>query len=386
MTPVQSPIVESAERKDSFLTRRARKQFCKLMPVGITVNGSEPHDPQITDERTYSRVLLQGSLGLGEAYMDGWWDCAALDQFFAKAATPELFKKLSYSPPALVQALRQRLFNLQKSSKAFEIAEHHYNLGNDLYAAMLDSRMVYTCAYWKDAKSLDAAQEAKLDLVCKKIDLKPGMSLLDIGCGWGGLARYAAEKYGARVVGVTVSSEQVELAQRLCKGLPVEIRLQDYRDVREKFDRIASVGCLEHVGPKNYRTYMKTAHRCLKDDGLFLVHSIGSTDGLAVDPWIFKYIFPSAVLPFQHQINASSHGLFHTLDTHEFGTYYDLTLMEWYKNFEARWPEFASQYDERFYRMWKYYLLFCAGLFRSGIIKLWQVVLSKEARAYEPVR
>ncbi len=370
----------------SFVVNKAKDQFLKILPPTVTINGNRPQDIQIHDERIYLRLLLHGTLGLGEAYMDGWWDCEALDQFFALTVNKDLLRKLRYSPPMLFNSFKKIFFNLQKKSKAFEIAEHHYDLGNNLFSAMLDQRMIYSCAYWKNASSLDKAQEAKLDLVCRKLQLKPGMSLLDTGCGWGGFARYAAEKYGVKVVGITVSREQMDVATRVCKGLPVEFRLQDYRDVREEFDRVVSVGMFEHVGPKNFRTYMQTAHRCLKKGGLFLLHTIGISEEFPMDPWILKYIFPSGDLPVPSQITSTVEGLFDILDWHEFGSYYDPTLMAWFKNFHHNWPNLQSQYDERFYRMWKYYLLCCAGYFRSEVTNLWQVVLGKETRGYESIR
>ena len=242
---------------------------------------------------------------------------------------------------------------------------------------MLDERMVYTCGYWKDVNNLDDAQEKKLDLVCRKIGLKSGQRILDIGCGWGSFAKFAAERYGAQVVGITVSKEQVVLARERCKGLPVEIRLQDYRDLNEKFDHIISLGMFEHVGYKNYREYMTVARRCLVDGGLFLLHTIGGNiSSTQTDAWIDKYIFPNSIIPSAKQITSAYEGLFVMEDWHNFGTYYDRTLMAWFENFDNAWPALASKYNERFYRMWKFYLLVCAGTFRSRHNHLWQIVLS----------
>jgi len=386
-TQTQTPITRAENVKTpSFLTRKARDIFLKFLPPAVTLNGSNDQDIRVHDERLYPKVLFKGSMGLGEAYVDGWWDCNALDQFFTHVINPGFMKKLIFSPPTFLYALKQKIFNLQKRKDAFKIAEHHYDLGNDLYRAMLDPLMVYTCAYWKDATTLDAAQEAKLDLVCRKLQLKSGMTLLDIGCGWGGLAKHAARNYGAKVLGVTVSKEQVEFAKESCQGLSVDIRLQDYRDVKGEFDRVVSVGCLEHVGPKNYRTYMKTAHRSLKQGGVFVMHSIGLAEPIPLEPWIISNIFPAGSLPIPRQIAAAAENLFDFLDLHEFGSYYDPTLMAWFENFDRNWPALSKQYDERFYRMWKYYLLCCAGLFRSGLLKLYQVVLGKGARGYVSVR
>ncbi len=255
---------------------------------------------------------------------------------------------------------------------------------------MLDKRMVYTCGYWRNANNLNDAQEAKLELTCKKLNLKPGMKVLDIGCGWGSFAKYAAEKYKVKVVGITISKEQVILGNKLCKGLPVEIRLQDYRDLNEKFDRIVSLGMFEHVGPKNYKTYMKVVDRCLKDDGLFLLHTIGTnTIKGRADRWINKYIFPNGVLPSVNQITKSTEGLFVLEDWHNFREDYSKTLRAWHTNFNNNWDKIKKDYDERFKRMWNYYLVSMAAGFRVGKkFQLWQIVFSKNGveGGYESVR
>jgi len=289
----------------------------------------------------------------------------------------------------LLRVLAARIFNLQSKSKAFVIGERHYDLGNELFENMLDKRMVYSCAYWKNANTLDEAQENKLDLICRKIGLQPGMRILDIGCGWGSLAKYAAEKYDAKVVGITVSKEQVTLGRDLCKGLPVEIRLQDYRDISESFDHVVSVGMFEHVGYKNYKTFMRCVRKCLKDDGLFLLHTIGGNESvIAPEPWTHKYIFPNGLLPSIRQIGAAIEGLFVMEDWHNFSVDYDRTLMAWHRNFEKSWDAIKSNYDERFYRMWRYFLLSNAGAFRARKNQLWQLVLSKKGveGGYAPIR
>ena len=348
-----------------------------LSETEIQINGTRPWDLQIHDERVYARILAQGSLGFGESYMDGWWSCESLDQLLTQIFRANLEKRI-HPLRAIIPALSARLFNPQRTTKAFEIGEKHYDIGNDLYEHMLDKRMVYTCGYWKDATTLDEAQEAKLDLVCKKIGLKSGMRVLDIGCGWGSFAKFAAEKYGAQVTGVTVSKEQVALANERCKGLSVEIRLQDYREITGTFDRIISLGMFEHVGVKNYRTYMEVANRVLADDGLFLLHTIGGNASVhATDPWIDRYIFPNSMLPSAAQIATSAEGLFVMEDWHNFGPDYDKTLMAWYANFVKSWPQLKDQYSERFYRMWQFYLLSSAATFRTRKNQLWQVVFSK---------
>lgn len=352
-----------------------------LARADVRLDGSRPWDIQLHSDDVPERVLAQGSLGLGEAYMDGAWDAKRLDEFFYRVLRAGLDRELK--PLRLIlHALKARLFNRQNVKRAWQVGERHYDLGNDFYKAMLDPRMTYTCGYWQAASTLAEAQEAKLDLICRKLNLQPGMKVLDIGCGWGSFMGFAAEKYGVECVGVTISKEQAALGQERYRHLPVEFRLQDYRTVNEPFDHIVSVGMFEHVGHKNYRTYMEVAHRCLRDDGLFLLHTIGRNRRFSgADPWIDKYIFPNGELPSVGQIGDSVAGLFVVEDLHNFGADYDRTLMAWHANFEAAWPTFADQLGERFYRMWRYYLLCCAGAFRAREIQLWQWVLSKRGVA-----
>ena len=360
-----------------------------IQDSGVTINGSNPYDLRISNERFYKRVLTEGSIGFGESYMDGWWDCDSIDQMMTRLLSIDVTSRLKKNWKDVGLLIVSSLFNRQTGKRAFKVGKEHYDVGNSLYKAMLDKRMVYTCGYWKHATDLDSAQDAKLDLVCKKIGLKPGDRILDIGCGWGSFAKFAAEKYGARVVGVTVSQEQLALGQKLCEGLPVELRYQDYRSLNEPFDHIVSLGMFEHVGYKNYRDYMEVAARCLKDRGLFLLHTIGATKSLtSTDPWIEKYIFPNSMLPSLAQITKAVEELFVIEDVHNFSSDYDRTLMEWFKNFEAHWPILKDQYDERFRRMWNFYLLCSAATFRARNNQLWQIVLSKKGvkGGYESVQ
>ena len=350
-----------------------------LGSAGIEVNGKNPWDIQVHDPRFYNRVLREVELGLGESYMDAWWDCQALDQFIDRALRARLDKQIKGNWKILLHILRSRYLNLQSSVRAFEIGEKHYDLGNDLYRAMLDKRLNYTCAYWSDAQNLDQAQEAKLELVCQKIGLKPGMKILELGCGWGSFAKYAAEKYQAEVLGVTVSAQQVALGMELCRGLPVELRLQDYREVKGQFDRVISIGVMEHVGYKNYRTYMKVVDRTLKPGGIGFFHTIGAnTSQITTNAWTQKYIFPNGMLPSISQLAGAMEGLFVIEDWHNFGPHYDPTLMAWHEKFEKAWPGLRAKYSERFYRMWRYYLLGSAGGFRSRQTQLWQVVFTRQ--------
>ncbi len=349
-----------------------------LSRAGITINGPASSDLQIKHPDFFKRVLKQGSLGLGESYMDGWWECERLDIFFHKVLRAGLESQLPSHLKDTLRIATARLFNLQSKKRAWIVGKEHYDLGNDLFSRMLDPAMQYSCGYWKEATTLEQAQQDKLRLICEKLQLQPGMRVLDIGCGWGGLAEFMAQHYGVSVVGVTISAEQQRMAQARCAGLDVTILLQDYRDLNDQFDRIVSVGMFEHVGPKNYNTYFEVVDRNLKPDGLFLLHTIGSrkTDH-RVDPWIDKYIFPNGCLPSVRQIANASEAHFVMEDWHNFGADYDTTLMAWHERFIASWPEIADNYSERFKRMFSYYLNACAGAFRARDIQLWQVVFSR---------
>ncbi|MFC6839043.1 cyclopropane fatty acyl phospholipid synthase [Xanthomonas theicola] len=350
-----------------------------LASADVRVGGGRAHDIVVHDPRFYARVLAQGSLGLGESYMDGWWDTPVLDATLARLIGARLEQRVA-GIADLAYALRTRLFNLQRGRRSYEVGRRHYDLGNDLYQAMLGRRLVYSCGYWAAADDLDAAQQAKLDLVCRKLLLQPGMRVLDIGCGWGEALKFAAERYGVAGVGVTVSQAQAEYARQLCRGLPVEIRLQDYREVDERFDAVFSIGMFEHVGDKNYRRYVERVRRCLRPDGLFLLHSIGSNVSRhRTDPWIARYIFPNSMLPSAAQIAAALEGRFVIEDWHNFGPDYERTLQAWRANIEAAWPRLdAQRYDARFRRMWRFYLAGSMATFGCRRAQLWQLVLSPE--------
>ena len=353
----------------------------------IKINGSQPWDMQVHDNRLYERILRDSSLGLGEAYMAGWWDCESIDGFICRVLKAHLDEKVQNNLRMAFQVVRAKLFNRQSSTRAYEVGEKHYDLGNDLYKAMLDKRLNYTCAYWKNASNLDEAQEAKLELVCRKIGIHPGMRILELGCGWGSFAKYAAEKYGASILGVTVSKEQVALGMELCKGLPVELRLQDYREVAGTFDAVISIGVMEHVGYKNYGEYMQVVDRCLKKDGIAFVHTIGGNQSSTTgEPWTDKYIFPNGLLPSMAQLSKAMEEKFVMEDWQNIGPNYDPTLMAWHANFEKAWPDLKKNYDDRFYRMWRYYLLSSAGAFRARNQQLWQMVFTRTGTAQPDCR
>lgn len=351
-----------------------------LSQADVAINGSRPWDIQISHPGFFKRVLQEGSLGLGESYMDGWWQCERIDQFIQRILQAHVDQQIPHRFKDTLRVLVARLTNLQSRKRAWIVGKEHYDLGNDLFSLMLDPYMQYSCGYWKEATTLEQAQEAKLRMICEKLQLAPGMSLLDIGCGWGGLAEFAARHYGVSVYGVTISAEQQKMAQQRCDGLDVTILLQDYRDLDRQFDRIVSVGMFEHVGPKNYATYFKVVDRNLKPDGIFLLHTIGANKTNSdVDPWINKYIFPNGCLPSVRHIADVSEPHFIVEDWHNIGADYDLTLMAWYQRFLTAWPQLAGNYDERFKRMFTYYLNVCAGAFRARDIQLWQVVFTRGA-------
>ncbi|WP_461210000.1 cyclopropane fatty acyl phospholipid synthase [Desulfocurvus sp. DL9XJH121] len=348
-----------------------------LEPAGVSLNGERPWDIQVHDQRLFPRVLRQGNLGLGEAYMEGWWDCGRIDEMIARVLKAHLDRKAG-RVRLLLSAIPALLLNPQTVRGSRKVARKHYDLGNDLFLSFLDANNQYSCAYFNGCDDLDRAQERKLEMICDKLDLAPGDRLLDIGCGWGGLARYAAEKRGCEVTAVNISREQTEYARRACAGLPVTVLRQDYRQVRGEFDKIVSVGMFEHVGVRNYPSFMRACHRLLKDGGVFLLHTIGgNVSRRACDPWICKYIFPRGMLPSARQLTRAAERFFVLEDWHNLGPHYDRTLMAWHERFTRAWDGLRQRYSETFRRMWEYYLLSCAGAFRARDIQLWQVVFTK---------
>jgi cyclopropane-fatty-acyl-phospholipid synthase len=359
--------------------------------AGVEFNGSRPWDIQVHNPDFYQRLLTQGSLGFGEAYMDGLWSCHAMDELFCRLMSQDIDEKIKgwTRIRLLGELLRNKFINLQSEKRAYQVGEQHYDIGNDVFEAMLDPSMSYSCAYWQHADNLEQAQQDKLDLICRKLELKPGEHLLEIGCGWGSLAQYAASNYGVKVTGITISIEQQKLARQRCRDLPVDILLMDYRKLEGLYDKVVSVGMFEHVGYKNYKEYFDTVHRLMQDEGVFLLHTIGNYKTMPyVDRWIDKYIFPNGKLPSAVEIGGSLEQRFLIEDWHNFGPDYDTTLMAWWQNFDRHWQQLQHKYDQRFYRMWRCYLMSCAGFFRSRKGQLWQLVLSKQSRKsiYRSVR
>ena len=367
MTALAGKLLSVFDRRDPAEIMREL-----LASAGVTIGGSAPWDVQIHDQRTFARVLRDGNLGVGESYVDGWWDCEALDQMIDRVTRARVGFGGNWA--LLTHVAKARLFNLQVM-RPFEVGERHYDVGNDLYRAMLGPRMVYTCAYFRDADTLDAAQEAKLDLVCRKIGLTPGKRVLDLGCGWGGFAAFAAQQYGAQVVGYTVSREQVSWINQRYPDLPIEVRHDDYRNATGSYDAVVSIGLMEHVGPKNHRAYMEQASRLLVPGGLAFIHTIGGSRARTqIDPWFDRYIFPNAVIPTLGQLASSMEEVLVPEDVQNIGPHYDRTLMAWWHNFDQSWPRLRERYGDRFYRMWKYYLLASAAEFRVRHHNLYQIV------------
>ncbi len=381
---------------------RRFEEILGVAGIGISLEAvpGRPQDLIIRDERLLKRVKQDGLVGLGEAYMDGWWDCASIPDFFERALRANLPEAFAKHPKVVLDCKQQQLTNRQSPSKARKNIAAHYNLGNDVFEATLDPYMQYTCGYWPggagwpNEQTLDGAQVAKLDLICRKLGLQPGMTVLDLGCGWGGFARYAAARYAVDVTGVTLSQEQIKYCSERNARWSLEFRLQDYRDTTGQFDRVVSAGMLEHVGQKNYDDFFKVVHQCLKPDGLALIHFFGTRDPFPNTDhsevmWVEKYIFPGLVVPSLGQVSAAIDRRFVLEDLHNFGAHYYPTLMAWAANFERNYKNLdPNEYDERFYRMWRYYLLSCAGAFRARRYQLWQFVLSPEGvpGGYVPVR
>ena len=362
----------------SGIARRTIEEI--LSPAGVTINGNAPWDVRVHDERFFARVLAKGTLGLGESYVDGWWDCDRLDELVCRGVRQNLDHRILDWRNQLFLML-MRLRNLQTLTRAKQVAERHYDLGNHFFSQMLGPTMNYSCAYWRGAENLDAAQEMKMDLIARKLQLRPGDRLLDIGCGWGSMARFAAERYGCEAVGVTISGAQYERAEEQLRGTRARVLLLDYRSPELSrlgpFDKIVSIGMFEHVGRRNDREFFSVVQSLLKDDGLFLLHTI-LNDHSAAEPWVNRHIFPNGMLPSHIDLDRSFRDLFVLEDLHNFGADYDRTLMAWHANYSRYESQSDFPYSMAFRRMWRYYLLTYAGSFRARTRnQLCQIVLTK---------
>lgn len=352
-----------------------------LAPADIRIDGTRPWDIKVHNANFFQRVMAEGTLGLGESYMDAWWDCAALDQFVHRALQSELHVRMESRLSALAQSLLAKIYNFQSPARSRHVIQKHYDLDADFFMSFLDPYNQYTCGYFRGTSNLNEAQELKLDLICRKLNLSKDDRVLDIGCGWGGFSKFAASRYGCHVTGISISDEQIRYARDFCKGLPVEILKCDYRKLKGSFDKVLVCGMLEHVGARNYRRFAKIVHTVLKPDGIFLLHTIGGNKPQRrPNAWLHKYIFPNYLIPSIPELGSAFRNLFSVEDWHNFGPYYDPTLMAWNENFERNWPRMASKYDDRFRRMWNYYFLCCAGYFRARRSQLWHVVMTKIGR------
>jgi cyclopropane-fatty-acyl-phospholipid synthase len=366
----------------NFTKTKAIKMFAK---ADIKIDGNREWDIQVHDERFYSSLLFHGSVALGETYVNGWWDCKNVEQFIYRVlhyrlVNPRTYELQHFGSSFLknTRFISKYIINAQSVKRASRDVKYHYNLGNDLFRATLGQSMTYTCGYFKNTKDLDEAQLNKMDLVCKKLHLKKGMTVLDIGCGWGSLAKHMSSKYGVKVVGITLSENQVKYARRHCKGEDVKIVLCDYRDYVGKFDRIVSIEMIEHVGAKNLKEFMHKANANLKEDGLMLLQFDGKAESINWNySWIEKYIFPGTVTPSLKQITTSAEGLFTLVDLHDFTKDYHLTMNCWHSNFLKNWDDIKDSYDDRFFRLWKFYLTMCPATALANTQHLWQIVLQK---------
>ena len=394
--PQSAPAVVSAPDRRAITTSgmsKVKRRVLELLEsADLHPNGPEPWDPQIRNEGFYDRVWASANLGLGESYMDGWWEAEALDETISRLLQADVKSYLTSVWKAfLIPYGREVLFNLQTGDGIFKVANVHYNLGNEVFRRTLDRRVTYSGVYWKDATTLDQAQDNKLDLLCRKLQLHrlpQGARLLDVGCGWGALLGFANERYGAIGTGVTIAQKQVEFCRQALAGKPIEIELRDFREVQGTYDAIVSVEAFEHFGPKNYQAFFDMVDRCLAPNGVLVLQTMGqnTTRPGSGDLWITRYIFPNSKLPSVAQIARAAERSFSIEDLHNLGDDYDRTYMAWAENFEAAWPDLKADYDERFYRMFRYYLRCFAGGFRARRIQLWQVVFSRRGNRQPDAR
>lgn len=352
----------------------------------MKIDGENPWDPQVYNPRAFKRILGGGSLAVGESYMDGDWDCDRLDELTRRMNLAAGVDPLFTSWRKALNYLYAHSINRQTLRRSGQVADVHYDLDAAFFERVIGESMVYSCAYWKDATSLEQAQFNKLDLICKKLDLGPGDRVLDIGCGWGALPYHAAQHYGCEVVGVSIAGEQIEYARNRFSHPRVNFLCSDYRTMPEsigEFDKIVSVGMFEHVGPRNYVEYMKIVASLLKPGGRFLLHSIVGHDSATHEPWLNKYIFPNAVIAQPSTILKSVTPELVVEDIQNLRHDYSKTLHAWYQNLEAAREVDKRLADERFFRMWRFYLLTTAGSFATGTrMQVWQMLFTKHGVPY----
>lgn len=367
-------IAQESQHDSQYLMGKAF-----LEQADIQVEGSRPWDIKICHPGFFKCIMQQGLLGLGESYMDGWWECERLDIFVYKFLSGQLDEALPTHLHDILKFFSAKLLSIRSDENNSKRGHNDYEIGDDIFAIMLDSYMQYSCGCWRQATCLNEAQTAKLDMMCEKLQLTPGMRVLDIGCGWGGTAEYMARHYDVYVEGITDSTEQQKIAQARCEGLNVTIMLGDFRDpLDDQFDRIIALGTLQNIGLKSYKTFFEWVASCLRPDGFFLLQSIGSGQLVNhIGPWINKYIFPGGCLPSGEQIIHSTQPYLHIEDWINLGEDYDKTFMAWEKRINTAWPELRHHYSPKFKRMLDYYLCSCAGFLRARKLNMWEVVFSR---------
>jgi cyclopropane-fatty-acyl-phospholipid synthase len=357
-----------------------------LEQADIRVGGDRPWDLRIHHDRFFPRAM-RGSLGVGESYMDGDWDAGSLIEFFRKTMDAGLQMHPLLRINRVAKEVHARFRNLQTRRRSRAVAEEHYDLDHRMYAQFLGPWNQYTCCFFDGTDDLEEAELCKLEMICDKLEIESGDRVLDIGCGWGGFAKYAASTRGCSVVGISLSDEQIEYARDYTEGLPVEIHRMDYRDLPESplgtFDKVLICGMIEHVGYRNYRQLMKVVHTVLAQDGLFLLHTIGNRHNTAVvEPWIEKYIFRNSMAPSMQQLTRAAADLFVIEDWENYGHYYVPTLQAWHDNFNRNWDRIRAldgprPFDERFRRMWNFYLMSSRAAFEVEDLHLWHLVMTR---------
>lgn len=348
---------------------------------------------RLHDKALYTKLFFKPELYGGEAYMDGtltFEDGSSVEDLLTLFATNRLALG-SYPLQSVLRRAAKAVRHIQQynpASRARKNVAHHYDLSNDLYRLFLDQDMQYSCAYYRnETDTLEQAQENKKRHIASKLLLKPGQKVLDIGCGWGGLSLYLARQADVEVTGITLSTEQLDVARKRARdeGLDGRVRfeLMDYRDVQGSFDRIVSVGMFEHVGVPHYPAFFDKIHALLPDDGVALLHSIShrSPPG-ATSPWLRKYIFPGGYSPAVSEVMAAIERKYlWVTDIEILRMHYAYTLQEWNRRFQANRDKVAAMYDERFCRMWEFYLIATQMVFRYGSEMVFQMQIAKKVDA-----
>lgn len=371
---------------ETFITKR-------LAEAGIVVGGHRAWDLQVKNKDCFWKMIREGNLGMGETYMKGWWNAKKLDELFFRLLKADTDTKPPWQWTHKLSSIPSLIVNMQTVARSKVVAEKHYNFGTEFFRSFLDPYMQYSCAVFEHHDNLAKAQERKMGLICKKINLQPNDHLLDVGCGWGGLMKFASQRTGCNATGINISKDQIMFAKEFCKDLPIDFQEMDYRKTTGKYSKAVSVGMFEHVGSKNHRTFMETIHKSLDDNGVFLLQTIGANEHqIASDQWITHYIFPNGHLPSLAEITKAAEGLFVIEDVHNIGPNYDKTLMSWHGCLNKKIDESTSNtnentpnVEEKQRRMWNYYLLSCAGAFRARNIQCWQIVFTKAHRQQPPI-